>query len=221
MSHASIRLVDTGWDSEMTTAIQTDPSEVRIICPFIKEGALERLLSYRPRNVKVITRFNLNEFSQGISDIGALRKLLGIGARIRGIRNLHAKLYIFGTSRAIITSANLTMSALTRNQEFGVVADDIAVISTCRDYFDELWRRGRSNLSRSMLNGWAEKITQHHADGEGSNRVTALGDFGQNVGLVAKFSDSFPAVLADAKKAFVKFLGEADAREPVSSDTID
>ena len=35
-------------------------------------------------------------------------------ARVRGVRNLHAKLYIFGESRAIITSCNLTEAALTR-----------------------------------------------------------------------------------------------------------
>ena len=30
------------------------------------------------------------------------------GARARGIKNLHAKAYIFGDRRAIVTSANLT-----------------------------------------------------------------------------------------------------------------
>ena len=48
--------------------------------------------------------------------------LLDAGASIRGIQNLHAKLYLFGTSRAIITSANLTEAALTRNQEFGTTS---------------------------------------------------------------------------------------------------
>ena len=110
--------------SELSAAIRADPSEVRIVCPFIKEGALEHLLSHRPGNVQVITRFNLDDFAEGVSDIEALRLLLDAGAGIRGIRNLHAKLYLFGTSRAIITSANLTEAALTRNQEFGMIADD-------------------------------------------------------------------------------------------------
>ncbi len=220
MSHAPIRLVDSGWDSELTAAIKTDPKYVRIICPFIKEGALERLLSHRPREVKVITRFNLADFSQGVSDVEALRKLLDAGASIRGIRNLHAKLYLFGTSRAIITSANLTEAALTRNQEFGVVAYDAAVIAACRDYFDELWRLGCPNLSSNTLDGWTETITRHRAAGGRYNHVRDLGDFGAYAGLPAKLPDSIPMSVADAKKAFVKFLGTADAREPVSSDTI-
>ena len=42
-----------------------------------------------------------------------------VGAGVRGIRNLHAKLYVFGSDRSIVTSANLTEPALTKNAEFG------------------------------------------------------------------------------------------------------
>ena len=90
MSQTPIRLVDAGWGPELSAAIRADPSEVRIVCPFIKEGALDRLLSHRPRHVQVITRFNLADFAEGVSDIEALRLLLDAGADIRGIRSLHA-----------------------------------------------------------------------------------------------------------------------------------
>lgn len=90
MSQEPIRLVDAGWDRELAAAILKDRSEVRIVCPFIKKGALERLLSHHPGNVQVITRFNLADFAEGVSDIEALRLLLEVGAHIRGIRNLHA-----------------------------------------------------------------------------------------------------------------------------------
>ena len=36
----TIRLVDTGWDKELTDALRADASELRIICPFIKVRAL-------------------------------------------------------------------------------------------------------------------------------------------------------------------------------------
>ena len=76
MSQAPIRLVDAGWDQELSEAIRADRSEVRIVCPFIKKRALEDLLSHRPGNVQVITRFNLADFAEGVSDIEALRLLL-------------------------------------------------------------------------------------------------------------------------------------------------
>ena len=192
MSQATIRLVDAGWDRELTAAILTDPSEIRIVCPFIKKGALDRLLQHRPGNVQVITRFNLADFAEGVSDTAALRMLLDAGASIRGIRNLHAKLYVFGTSRAIITSANLTEAALTRNQEFGVIADDAAIIAACRDYFDGLWRRASSDLSRDMLDSWEETVTRHCAVGGRPNRARGLGNFGADSGPAANMLFPFP-----------------------------
>ena len=77
----TIRLVDEGWRRELAEAVRADASELRIICPFIKVGALESLLSGQPGNVQVITRFNLADFAEGVSDIAVLRKLLDINAR--------------------------------------------------------------------------------------------------------------------------------------------
>ena len=219
MSQSPIRLVDAGWARELSEAIRVDSSEVRIVCPFIKKGALEHLLSHRPGNVQVITRFSLADFAEGVSDIEALRLLLEAGAGIRGIRNLHAKLYLFGTSRAIITSANLTRAALTRNQEFGMVADDAAVIEACRDYFDGLWRHAGADLSHDRLDSWEETVTRYCAAGGRPNRARGLGDFGADSELSAKLPVSLPTVVADAEQAFVKFLGEGHNRVVISSYT--
>ena len=93
------RLVDSGWAAELIDGVREGPDELRIVCPFIKERALDRLLELGPKNIRVITRFNLADFADGVSDIAALRKLLRAGAAVRGIRNLHAKLYLFGDRR--------------------------------------------------------------------------------------------------------------------------
>lgn len=217
MTQDRIRLVDGGWDRELAAAICADSSEVRIVCPFIKKGALECLLSPPPGDIQVITRFNLNDFAEGVSDIEALRMLLDAGASVRGIQNLHAKLYIFGASRAIITSANLTKAALTRNQEFGVVADDATVIAACRNYFDALWECGSAaNLSRDMLDSWEEEVARfHRLDGERSRFAKGLSDFGAQAGLEPP-QPVLPVAVADAGQAFIKFLGNSKERKPVS-----
>ena len=93
------RLVDSGWAAELIDGVREGPDELRIECPFIKERALDRLLELGPKNIRVITRFNLADFADGVSDIAALRKLLRASAAVRGIRNLHAKLYLFGDRR--------------------------------------------------------------------------------------------------------------------------
>ncbi|MCE2916960.1 MAG: hypothetical protein LW768_15625 [Rubrivivax sp.] len=89
----TLRLVDAGWGAELIQALQADTSALRLISPFIKLGALERLLAFNPRSTQVITRYNLDDFASGVSDIAALRRVLKAGGRVRGIRGLHAKVY--------------------------------------------------------------------------------------------------------------------------------
>jgi phosphatidylserine/phosphatidylglycerophosphate/cardiolipin synthase-like enzyme len=111
----TIRLVDKGWAREITDAVAEGAGAIRLISPFIKAGALRRFLSPKPTSLQVITRFNLQDFADGVSDITALRMLLDAGASVRGVKNLHSKLYLFGSKRAIVTSANLTEAAWRRS----------------------------------------------------------------------------------------------------------
>ncbi|KKN15722.1 hypothetical protein LCGC14_0983120 [marine sediment metagenome] len=91
------QLVDSGWGRVLEEAVAASGSELRIVCPFIKERAALRLLAGgKPETIQVITRFNLGDFGEGVSDTAALRLLLDHGAQIRGIRGLHAKLYLIG-----------------------------------------------------------------------------------------------------------------------------
>jgi HKD family nuclease len=216
----TVRLVDAGWGAELTAALRADTSEFRVICPFIKAGALDRLLSLNPANIQVITRFNLGDFAEGVSDIAALRMLLDAGAQVRGVRKLHSKLYLFG-SRAIVTSANLTKAALDSNHEFGLVTDDAPIIATCRAYFDDLWQRGARNLSHDQVDAWEEIVTRHRALGGRPSSQTGLGDFGADAGGAGPPPVRMPTVIADARQAFVKFLGEGNNRVPLSFTNIE
>ena len=217
----TIRLVDAGWDAELTKALGADTSELRIVCPFIKVRALDRLLSLRPGNIQVITRFNLADFAEGVSDVAALRKLLDADASVRGVRNLHAKLYLIGASRVILTSANLTEAALSnRNHEFGMVTEDTEIIATCRAYFDTLWRLSAPDLQRDQVDDWDKTITSNRASGGRSNYSAELKDLGADVRVSEPPAVHMPAVVDDEAKAFVKFIGTANKRAPLSRSTI-
>ena len=217
----TIQLVDGGWDKKFTEALSGDASELRIICPFIKVRTLERLLRHNPGNVQVITRFNLADFSEGVSDVAALRKLLDNKARVRGVRNLHAKLYVFGETRAIITSCNLTEAALTRNHEFGMIIEDKATISRCLAYFESLWHLAESDLLFDQVDSWESTITDHWLQGGRSNETSGLCDFGVNTGLADQPPAQVPTAIADASQAFVKLLGMGNNRVPLSVSTIE
>ena len=217
----TIQLVDGGWGKEFSRALQGDSSELRIVCPFIKVSALQRLLDYNPGRVQVITRFNLADFADGVSDIAALRKLLEGNAKVRGVRNLHAKLYLFGKSQAIITSCNLTEAAFDRNREFGMVIHDWTTIEKCLAYFDKIWHSAGTDLLLEQVEDWDKTVKDHWLQGGRPHEAGGLRDFGVDTGIEDAPIAKAPVIVADASQAFVKFLGSSDDRVPLSFATIE
>lgn len=212
------RIIDRGWGAEILAAAAADRSMLRVVSPFIKEAALRRLLALHPSAIEVITRFSLADFAAGVSDIAALRALLDAGARIRGIRHLHSKLYLFGNSQTIVTSANLTSAAMDRNQEFGLVSDDPELVAASTRYFADLWQMAGTDLSADRLQVWSDLLASRLP---GVWRPEPdLPDFGIEAGF-AKSPLALPTVIAEAERGFVKFLGEGDNRVTLSHSTME
>lgn len=204
-------LISAGWDQVLRDVFRLDRSSVRIVCPFIQCGALVRILGEeRSTEIKVITRFKLRDFSERVNDLDAIEALLGMGAQVRGVRNLHAKLYLAGSSRAIVTSANLTDAALRENHELGFVTDDELIVGRCSDYFDQLWANAGENVTAEQLKGWRSKVMAHQAETGGAN-ATPLGDEGTRVDMRAT-PVPVPAWTGESKQAFVKFFGQGHNR---------
>lgn len=224
-----LRLVDKEWGKEISNALRADTSELRIICPFIKKGAIERILKYCPDKIQVITRFSLADFAEGVNDIEALRELLKVGADIRGIKNLHAKVYLFSDRRAIITSANLTKAALERNHEFGLVVEDESLTEACRDYFNKLWNGAGKSLTSKQLDKWNRKVTSRIRVRGRVSKTKGLEDFGTDINIPISPIDRInhaklfkvPPAVADASQAFVKFLGTGDERVKLNYPIVD
>lgn len=206
-------LIDRGWDRVLDAAVAADHSSVRVVCPFIKERGAERLLKQgRPKQLQIITRFNLDDFCNGVSDVGALRLLLDNGARIRGLRDLHAKMYIFGATRTIVTSANLTDAAMLRNHEFGFVAEGPRIVDRCRQYFDKMWKLAGSDLMAARLVEWDAKIAEYLLTiGARADRAIRLGDEGVRAkGITQPVISN--AWFSEGEQGFVKFFGKGDNR---------
>ena len=221
VSDMTFRLVDGKWDKEFTEALCDDASELRIVCPFIKVGALQRLLCHSPGRVQVIARFNLGDFADRVSDVAAMRKLLKVGARVRGVRNLHAKLYLFGKKRAIITSCNLTEAALSRNHELGIVTTDGTIIEKCLEYFDNLWCEAGEDLVLDTVEDWERTVIDYLLKGGRPHGRGGLADCGVNTGIIETSPAQLPIVESTSSQAIVKFLGSAKERCQPSDLTIE
>jgi hypothetical protein len=217
----NFRLVDSGWDKILDEALAADKSRVRIICPFIKEKAAKRLLRQgRPKQLEVITRYDLNCFRDGVSDLAALKLLFQAGAKIRGIKNLHAKAYLIGENRAIVTSANLTEQGLIRNHEFGFYAEDQTVAANCHGYFDRLWKLAGPDLALKKLEEWDRKVVAAWASGAGTKMTPSLGDDGKDLDFEAD-PVTAPNPAATAEQGFVKFFGTGGDRFEHSHPVLD
>ncbi len=216
----SFKLVSCGWDRVLDNVLQADHSCISVICPFIKERTVSRLLKYgRPRHFRVITRFDLDGFLAGASDIAAIRELYKAGAKIRGVRNLHAKAYLIGKS-AIVTSANLTEKGLRHNHEFGFVTNDGSIVAECEAYFENLWKLARIDLQSSRIDEWDAKVSTHLASGAWSRPSEKLGDEGIDVGFSQDGTDPLNWVTT-AEQGFVKFLGEGHKRKEHSFSVLE
>jgi phosphatidylserine/phosphatidylglycerophosphate/cardiolipin synthase-like enzyme len=146
-----MRLVDAHWEDELRKGIAACHGTLHFACPFIKEPVISRLLAAADLNtISVVTRFCLPDFARGVSDIAALRVLMDAGADVRGLRGLHAKVFVFDDQLAVVTSANLTETGLRRNAEFGCISEDAAFVASCKAYVKQLHANAAS-VSREQL----------------------------------------------------------------------
>jgi hypothetical protein len=209
------KLVEKGWGSEIREALSRDHSKLCIVSPFIQEGPVELLLQAgKPHSLRVVTRFNLDDFACGVSDTFALRLLIKNDGQIRGVRGLHAKLYLIGDC-AISTSANLTDKGLHDNHEFGFISRDSGIVWKCYQYFNGLWHRGGNDLTLDRIDGWDEKL---RIAGPAGSAGPGLGDEGVKIWLEEddEVDSTIENESVDGPQAFVKFFGESGSRAPAS-----
>jgi hypothetical protein len=230
-----IQLIDSNWHSHFSDRANERHGKVHIVSPFIKRKAVRRLVEgpHLPE-IRVITRFNLADIAAGVSDLEALIWLLDRGATIRGVRGLHAKMYLFGDSHSMVTSANLTEAALTKNHEFGFISADPGIAETCHTYFDRLWKAAGPDLTRGKLDEWATMLEDAARSEAQAPPQPTLPDEGATVEIAAiSVSSGFvsphlapgqliagsiaeTSLFSEAAQAFVKFLGVKNDRAPAT-----
>jgi phosphatidylserine/phosphatidylglycerophosphate/cardiolipin synthase-like enzyme len=140
-------------EEKMKVKIITNPStdifldlvreskEQLLASPFVKANVAQMILDNKPTTAKIsfLTSYKLTNFYRNSSDLTALKCFIENQIEVRNYPTLHAKIYIFDSERAIITSANLTLGGLQNNYECGVLLHDSNTVSRLRADFLQIF----------------------------------------------------------------------------------
>lgn len=152
----SFELVKSPWLDELRDLVGSAKERVTVVAPFVTESGWSELISslVSPREVdlSVYTSLDSEAVGGGYLDLTVLASACAWlpSINFRHIPRLHAKVYIADSSRAIVTSGNLTLSSLTRNNEYGVQISDQAFVAAIERDIDEYAALG-STISCSSL----------------------------------------------------------------------
>jgi hypothetical protein len=210
-----VRLVESGWETELKHGLAASDGRLLLACPFIKRSVIERLLNVTELDeILVVTRFSVGDFARGVSDIAAIRALMTAGADVRGLRALHAKVFVFGDQRAMVTSANLTEAGLAGNIEFGCVSDDVGFVASCDARIRQLHAEGSTTTAQD-LDEWEQMVDECLRNAGRNDAIDGLADYGAPPAQpVEPAPEKAPGVntgrdgwVAESRQAFVKFAG--------------
>jgi hypothetical protein len=135
--------------------LETTPGTVRVASAYVTESEL--LLGVKGRDVRILTPVSTMDIVSGATSLQCLRSLIEAGVQCRYLPDgprFHAKVYIFGEQFAVVTSANLTASAMDTNVEVGVqlTGSDVGELNR---WFDAFWKRARP-LVVEQLADWQQ-----------------------------------------------------------------
>ena len=202
-----IKTIHENWLKEFKTEL-IGKNEVCIVSPFITDNIVKQLIdNFKGSSIKVVTRYNLNDFKKGVSSLSAIERLLNANAQIKGVKNLHSKLYLFEQKSVIITSANFTQGGFFNNKEFGILTDEYRTVIDSSDYFNSLWKIDSDLLDLNRVNKWRDKIDK-------SNPVFPIED------ELPDYGASYQKSIIEDRKYFIKFFGKDDNRMGLNTEVI-
>lgn len=132
-------------------------------------------------------------------------------------------MFLFGATRAAVTSANLTTRGLAGNHEFGCISEEAAFVDACSTYFEALWHAASTDVTSQQLDNWEHLVSEHLDGGARPAAAATLPDFGATVNLTGTALSDLapPGWPAESGQAFVKFFGEGSNRTDHDASTLD
>jgi hypothetical protein len=127
---SDLQIVNTPTIDWLAQHVQACQSRLLIASPYVNDGILQLTESVDVSLSRtLVTRTDLRDFAIGSSSLDTLCLLARDGFVIRSLSDLHAKIYIFDDSSALVTSANATFSGMNHNWECGLGTHDSTTVT--------------------------------------------------------------------------------------------
>lgn len=158
-------------------------SDVSMTCPYIDRKYLT-ILHDAANEVRIISDITewLNSCSNTYERKKTLELIKDFGDKIHHCDNLHSKVFL-NKERAILGSANLTVSGMRKNIEMSISIDDLKLIEELNFWFDDMWDKTKMIDSSDLIK------LEKRIDNEGTIKATFER---RKIGL----SDGSPIIMA-------------------------
>ncbi len=136
-----MEVIRNPWEKKFLSFVSQSRKSIKIASPYIKNSSVTKLLKLRkPKTIlKLINSFTNYNYANNSSDFKALEQIIKARGIIKNLPSLHAKIYIFDDTRAVVTSANLTYNGLNANYEYGILVEEEKIVSNISKDFDKIF----------------------------------------------------------------------------------
>ncbi len=162
------RPIQSPWRLTLINALERVQRDLFCISPFLTDDVVqesEKILSSlifhkaTPLTFRVLTRFRIEDFLAGASQLEALERLEDCLNRhdnwriaIRACDQVHAKVWVFDDQLAFVGSGNATYSGLNHNLEYGVEIADTRFIEQVVAYWSTIWEQSQPIEKHDLQN---------------------------------------------------------------------
>ena len=187
----------------LTSLLARSTGVIRIATAYVTERQL--LSTTSEREVKLLTSVTRMDVASGATSLESLNALIKMGVHCRTLPprpRLHAKVYLFGDSSAVVTSANLTSNGLDSNIEVGVETSARETASLML-WFDQLWELGVPVTVTQIAEMQRETSALRREFTKLKRQVTSKAKVTRTSKQKAAFSDSLQDLFETSTRFFV------------------
>jgi FtsZ-binding cell division protein ZapB len=187
-----IELFRSPWRAHFQKALCQVRNELIIATPFIKKAEAEFVCKHLQTmetgdllKVRVVTDLRAESVLGGALDMEALKTFVSLIRKLEIITlpHLHAKVYVFDNTLAVISSANLTSSGLDSNYEYGVGIRDPILVKCVKTDMDAYARVGNILLQKQIdeLSEVAKEISVEYQNVQRSTTASVKKRFNEKL----------------------------------------